>query len=92
MPNPSPNKELIYSKALSLLSRREHSAHELFLKLKKRFHEDEILIKEILQELEAKKYLVNQRYAEMITRHRATLGYGPNYIKQELKSHHVGID
>jgi regulatory protein len=86
------NKALIYNKALSFLSRREHSRHELRTKLSKRFPEDILDIELALDELEAKKYLANQRFAEMIARHRATQGYGPNYIKQQLKSHQVSID
>lgn len=92
MPNPSPNQELIYNKALSLLSRREHSRHELALKLKKRFPDAFNEIEEALNQLEAKKYLVNQRYAEMMVRHRAAQGYGPNYIRQELKAQKVSLD
>lgn len=86
------NKELIYNKALSFLSLREHSRHELCTKLLKRFPEDSADIELTLEALEAKKYLSNQRFAEMMTRHRAKQGYGPNYIKQELKSHKVMID
>lgn len=92
MPNPASNKALIYDKALALLSRREHSSHELFLKLKQRFPGLDTDIKEALATLQAKQYLVDQRFAEMITRHRAAQGYGPNYIKQELKSHRVTMD
>jgi regulatory protein len=92
MPAPSTLNTLIYNKALSLLSRREHSRHELLLKLRQRFPEQEPDIHIALTELERKKYLVDQRFAETLARHRAQQGYGPNYIKQELRSHQVMLD
>lgn len=92
MPDKVDTKTLIYNKALSLLSRREHSRHELFLKLKAHFAEFEAEIKTVLTMLEAKNYLTDQRFMEMLTRHRASQGYGPNYIRQELKSHQITLN
>lgn len=91
MQNLSP-RDLIYQKALSFLSRREYSTQELKIKLQQRFAEYAEFIPEVLADLQAKNYLSDRKYAQMMIRHRASQAYGPNYIKQELKSQRVEID
>lgn len=80
------NKVDVYQKALDLLSIREHSQQELFGKLKSRFVDSEDIINDVLQDLIEKNYLSNMRYGENIISYRANKGYGPNWIKQYLKS------
>ena len=53
----------IYNKALDLLSRREHSRKELYLKLTKRFESKED-INLNLDRLEEKNLLSDSRFAE----------------------------
>ena len=53
----------VYNKALDLLSRREHSRKELYLKLTKRFHLKED-INLTLDRLEEKNLLSDSRFAE----------------------------
>lgn len=79
----------VREKALQLLARREHSFAELRQKLLSRqFPPD--LIDELLAKLEARGDLSDQRYAEALASHRAKNGYGPAYIRQELRE--KGVD
>ena len=56
---------VIYNKALDLVSRREHSRHELMFKLDKRYPETSPIIEEVLDKLEGNKILDDERFAEM---------------------------
>ena len=76
---------LIYNKALDILSRREHSIHELKLKLYKKF-EAISEIEEVIIRLENNNLLNDFRFAETYARIRKRKGFGPNKIHYELKN------
>ncbi len=74
-----------YQTAIKLLSRREHSAHELTVKLlQKGFSES--LIEEALTQLQKEKLQSDRRYLEMLMRTRQNQGYGPVKLAHELQS------
>jgi len=81
--------QLIYNKALDLISRREHSRYELMQKLNKRYPETRPLIEEILDKLIVNNILDDERFAEMYINSRARKGFGPKKIEMELSSKHV---
>ena len=78
----------IYNKALDLLSRREHSRKELFLKLINRFESQEE-INLTLDKLEGKKLLSDSRFAEEYVHARRKKGFGPIKISAELEKRGV---
>ena len=80
---------LIYNKALDLVSRREHSRHELMQKLNKRFPETLPIIEEALDKLVLNNILNDKRFAEMYLNSRARKGFGPKKIEMELYSKKV---
>ena len=80
---------VIYNKALDLVSRREHSRHELMFKLDKRYPETIPIIEEVLDKLEGNKILDDERFAEMYLNSRARKGFGPKKIEMELYSKKV---
>ena len=75
---------VIYNKALDLVSRREHSRHELMRKLDKRFPETIPLIGEVIDKLIINNILDDERFAEMYLSSRARKGFGPKKIEMEL--------
>jgi regulatory protein len=80
---------VVYNKALDLVSRREHSRHELMQKLNKRFPDTMPIIEEALDKLIANKILDDERFAEMYLNSRARKGFGPKKIEMELYSKKV---
>ena len=80
---------VIYNKALDLVSRREHSRHELKQKLNKRFPETMPIIEEALDKLAINNILDDERFAEMYLNSRARKGCGPKKIEMELYSKKV---
>ena len=80
---------LIYNKALDLVSRREHSRHELMQKLNKRFPETLPIIEEALDKLVLNNILDDERFVEMYLNARARKGFGPKKIEMELYSKKV---
>ena len=80
---------LIYNKALDLVSRREHSRHELMQKLNKRFPETMPIIEQALDKLMLNNILDDERFAEMYLNSRARKGFGPKKIEMELYSKKV---
>ena len=80
---------LIYNKSLDLISRREHSRGELYLKLIKRYADAQELINETLDKLDQNKLLDDARFAEMYVMARAKKGFGPKRIKMELQQKQV---
>ena len=78
----------IYNKALDLLSRREHSRKELFLKLINRFESQEE-INLTLNKLEGKNLLSDSRFAEEYVQARRKKGFGPIKISAELEKRGV---
>ena len=75
---------LIYNKALDLVSRREHSQYELIQKLNKRFPETMPIIEEVVKKLAVNNILNDERFAEMYLNSRARKGFGPKKIEMEL--------
>ena len=78
----------IYNKALDLLSRREHSRKELYLKLSKRFESKED-INLTLDKLEGNNLLSESRFAEEYVQARRRKGFGPIKISMELEKRGV---
>jgi len=78
----------VRDKALGLLARREHSRGELQQKLLQRGYESP-LISQVLDELCARDELSDSRYAQALVSHRAKTGYGPAYIRQELRERSI---
>ena len=78
----------IYNKALDLLSRREHSRRELYIKLTKRFESKED-INLTLDRLEDKNLLSDFRFAEEYVQARRKKGFGPIKISAELEKRGV---
>lgn len=77
--------------ATRLLSRREYSQHELTLKLRARQCEEHV-IDATLQTLVEQGYQSDERFTEHFTRFRASKGYGPKRIHQELREKGVADD
>ena len=74
----------VYNKALDLLSRREHSRKELYIKLTKRFDcKDEINL--TLDQLEENNLLCDSRFTEEYVHSRRRKGFGPEKISMELE-------
>ena len=80
---------IVYNKALDLVSRREHSRHELMQKLDKRYPNTTPIIEDVLDKLETNKILDDERFAEMYLNSRARKGFGPKKIEMELRSKKV---
>jgi regulatory protein len=80
---------IVYNKALDLVSRREHSRHELMQKLDKRYPNTTPVIEDVLDKLEINKILDDERFAEMYLNSRARKGFGPKKIEMELHSKKV---
>ena len=70
--------------AMNLLARREHSLAEMRHKLRRRFA-DEAAVEAALQKLVAENLQSDERYAESFARQRATRGYGPLRVRQEMR-------
>ena len=77
------NSVNLWNKALDILSRREHSAYELKIKLKK-FESDEKDLNELIEKLKASNLIDDERFAIAFIRSKAQSGYGPSYISQYL--------
>jgi regulatory protein len=73
---------------LSYLARREHSRTELRRKLAPHAESAEQLDR-LLDELETKKLLSDERFVEVLKRSRGER-FGTARIKQELKAHQLG--
>jgi regulatory protein len=71
-----------------MLARREHSVRELKLKLAQRGYAKPDS-ESALTALTRDRYQSDERYAEVLIRHRAAAGYGPRYIEAELRSHGI---
>lgn len=80
---------VVYNKGLDLVSRREHSRHELMQKLDKRYPNSTPIIEDALDKLETNKILDDERFAEMYLNSRARKGFGPKKIEMELHSKKV---
>lgn len=77
--------------AFLMLTRREHSCHELRNKLAQKAF-DEAIIEQVIAYLQEKKYQCDVRYCEMLIKARVARGYGPGYIQREIATHHIESD
>lgn len=75
-------------KAMDFLARREYSRQELQQKLSQRFPESSE-IDQVLDELSADGLQADSRFAESFFRLRVNMGYGPQYIRAELRQRGV---
>ena len=75
----------VYNKALDIISRREHSKHELKNKLLKKFDIPD-LIDEVITKLIENNLINDSRYAQMYVLVRKRKGFGPKKIEFELMS------
>lgn len=81
-------RKSIRLKAMDFLARREYSRQELQQKLSQRFPESSE-IDQILDELSADGLQADSRFAESFFRLRVNAGYGPQYIRAELRQRGV---
>lgn len=75
--------------AVRLLAQREHSRHELLLKLRRRLGPEELLLR-VLDDLEGRGLLSDARFTEAYVAMRMRKGYGPLRIRAELRQR--GLD
>lgn len=78
----------IKNAALSLLSRREHSQHELRAKLTRKF-QDSTQIEEQISQLADSNLQSEERFVEAFIRAKKNAGKGPKFIQQELRNRGV---
>ena len=77
--------------AMYFLARREHSSHELKIKLNRKFSGvSQILMLEVLSSLAAEGLQSDERYTESRIRYRQERGFGYHHIRNELIS--KGVD
>ena len=86
---PSPTD--IRRAAMNMLARREHSSHELHLKMGRRFA-DRVLVDEVLAQLIDDGLQSDSRFTRMFIRSRAHRGIGPNRVRRELSERGVDAD
>lgn len=81
-------KQQALTNAMSLLTRREHSAHELITKLTQKGHSEEATQHALVtcQRLELQS---DTRFVESRCRLRIRQGYGPVRIRNELQQAHI---
>jgi len=75
--------------ALRVLTRRDHSKHELIHKLKVRGYAGKV-IDEVIKECERLEYINDQRTAQVFIRQLHQKGYGRNRIRFELNLKGLG--
>lgn len=75
-------------KAMDFLARREYSRQELQQKLSQRFPENSE-IDQVLDELIGDGLQADSRFTESFFRLRVNAGYGPQYIRAELRQRGV---
>ncbi len=73
------------------LARREHSRYELMQKLQQKFGQT-ALIDDVINALCEENLLSDERYADAYVRSRASRGYGPQRIQNELQQKYVADD
>jgi regulatory protein len=76
--------------AMDLLARREHSRHELLLKLTRRLGDNPELFEQEIGKLADEGLQSDGRLAEAFIRARTNRGQGPVKIKMELRAKQVG--
>ena len=88
MPDASQDHARATSAALRMLSRREHGRRELAAALRAKGFPAE-LIADVLQELQSQGLQSDRRFAAALVRRRIERGYGPAYIRAELRQRQV---
>lgn len=88
-PDDPTDQRAIEHRAVQLLSRREHSAHELSHKLEQKGFERDA-VRAVVARLETRKWQSDARFADVFFRQRVQQGYGPLRIRAELQ--HKGVD
>ncbi|MCK9539519.1 regulatory protein RecX [Dokdonella sp.] len=89
MPRQRPaNGRSARDQALGLLARREQSARELEAKLLARGCAASEA-QEVIDQLKARDYQSDERFAASLARQRSGQGYGPRRIEAELQSHGI---
>ncbi len=83
-----PDSAAIRRAAMDLLARREHTLHELRVKLRRRF-DDPARLDAALRRLATENLQSDARFAEHYVVQRADRGYGPLRIRQELRERGV---
>jgi|TARA_R110001592_G_scaffold162919_3_gene396522 regulatory protein len=83
-------QRLIRHRAMDLLARREHSAHELQAKLVEKFPEHASLVEPVLAGLARDNLQSDQRFAESYVCALIHRGQGPYRIRQALQQR--GVD
>lgn len=79
--------QALFTSALDLLSRREHSCQELRQKLRLKYPDGDFdrIFDRVLLRLQALNYQSDKRFAEVFCRSRVLRGQGPLRIRQELQ-------
>ncbi len=84
-------KQSLRERAMNFLARREHSVHELKIKLvKAEFDHDDV--ENVIARLTEQDLQSDQRFAENYTRYRSNRGFGSQKIRQELKERGVNTE
>lgn len=73
--------------ALRFLARREYSKNELTNRLLQQFSEQEVA--EVIESCCQQRLLSDERFIDSRIRHRISQGYGPEWIKQDLRAHQL---
>ena len=77
--------------ALRKLDRRERSSGDIKVFLKKEgFSQETISL--VIQELTAKNYINDERYAKIVVREQALSGKGPTWILMKLKQKGISVE
>jgi regulatory protein len=77
-------------RAMDYLARREHSRFELFNKLSDKFPEASVeQLEVVLDQLVSDRLLSDERFVESYVRGRVGRGYGPLYIRFQLRQRRV---
>lgn len=93
-PQPLPDQDdavAVEGTAVKLLGSREHTRKELRYKLDARYG-DADLIEAVLDDLERRHLLSDDRFAETYVDQRRRKGYGPLRIRSELAERGVGAE
>jgi regulatory protein len=77
----------LMDRAYALLSRREHSAHELKQKLARKAPRE--VCNEVVEQLTRLGDQSDERFAEMLCRSRFNAGKGPIRLQRELQDHQI---
>ncbi|HVL00870.1 MAG TPA: regulatory protein RecX, partial [Dongiaceae bacterium] len=87
---PGSSRDQIRQQALQLLSRREHSLHELQQKLAGEHAEEDLTA--VLTQLVDAGLQSDRRFADVWVRHRSQQGFGPIRIRGELRQKGIASD